>query len=111
MPASVCAAVVCVASPEPRWPDLFGQAEVQNLHATIARHHHIGGFQIAVHDPFLMRGGERPGERGSDVHDALDWESAFRNQPIRAAALRCSSMVRKWTPSASSTEKMVTMCG
>ena len=39
------------------------QAEVENLHASVVRHHHVAGLQVAVGDLLLMRGRERFGER------------------------------------------------
>ena len=36
--------------------------EIEDLGVAVARHHHIGGLEIAVHDPALMRMVERGGD-------------------------------------------------
>jgi hypothetical protein len=58
----------------------------------------------------LRRGGERLGERRRDLQDPLDRHPALGDERVeRLPSTSC--MVRKWTPSASSTEWTVTIPG
>ena len=49
------------------------EAEVENLHAAVARPHHVLGLQVAVHDAALVRvrqrGGQVPCERVRSAGD------------------------------------------
>ena len=44
----------------------LGDAEVENLHASVTRDHHVLGFQVPVNDPFRVRSRESAGNRGGD---------------------------------------------
>ena len=45
---------------------LASDAEIENLDTALVGQHHVLGFQIAVHDPFGMGGGEAFGELPGD---------------------------------------------
>jgi len=66
---------------------LLGQAEVQNLDATIRRNHHVGGFQVAMHDPLVVRRRERVGQRTGNFDDLLDGKAALRDQAVERLPL------------------------
>lgn len=66
---------------------LLREAEVEYLDATLACDHYIGGLQVAMHDAFFMRGGERASKRSGNLDDSLDGKAAFRNEPIERPAL------------------------
>ena len=55
----------------------LGEAEVQHLDATVGRQHDVGGLEVAMHDAFVMRGGERIGERGPYGENSLEREAAL----------------------------------
>ena len=59
---------------------IFGQTKIENLDAAFRRHHHIGGLQVAMHDAFLVRRGQRFGERAGNLDDAFDWQAIFGDQ-------------------------------
>ena len=71
--------VCCVARERLR------QTEVQHLDLAFRRHLHVGGFQIAVNDAFLVRGFERLGNLLRDRQRFFD--------PERAVALTRSASV------------------
>jgi hypothetical protein len=45
--------------------DQSGKAKVGDLHPAVGRHHHIGRFEVTVHDALLMCRGERLAELSS----------------------------------------------
>ena len=62
--------------------ELLGQPEVEHLHAPVVTDHHIGRFQIAMDDAFVVRGGKRVRHRRRDVHDPIDRHSTVRDRTI-----------------------------
>ena len=63
------------------------KAEVEDLRATVVGHHDVGGLQVAMDDPLVVRRGEGLGERAGDLEDALDGEPALRDEPIERRAV------------------------
>ena len=63
------------------------QPEVEHLHAPFRRDHHVGGFQVAVDDALLVRGGERIGERDADFADLRDGQPSGPHPQAEAVAL------------------------
>jgi hypothetical protein len=63
-----------------------------------------------MHNSLVMRGGKRVGKRTGNRDNLLDGDYARADQ-LESGCPSTSSIVRKWTPFASSTEKIVTMCG
>ena len=64
-----------------------GEAEVQDLHAPVLRHHHVGGLEVAVDDALVVSRGERLGERGGDLEDPVHREPALGDQPVERLTL------------------------
>ena len=52
----------------------FRQTEVEHLHGAIGPHLHVGRFQIAMDDAFLVRGGEGLGDLVRDGERFVEWE-------------------------------------
>ena len=44
-----------------------GEAEIENLHAAVARHHHVVRLEVAVHDAVLVRVRQRGGQLAGDA--------------------------------------------
>ncbi len=44
----------------------LGEAEVEHLHPPVVVDHHVGGLEVAVGDPLVVRRGERVGKRRRD---------------------------------------------
>ena len=103
-------AEVSVASLELSAANIFRETEIQYFDAALVGNHDVGGLQVAMDDAFFVCGGERVGQGAGDLDDLLDGKAA-RGIRRSSDCPSTSSMVRKWTPSDSSTEKMVTMCG
>ena len=66
---------------------LAGHAEIENLDAALVGQHHVLGFQIAVHDPFGMGGGEAFGNLPGDRPGLPDRQGAVRDRLAERAAL------------------------
>src|ERR1700732_874777 len=66
---------------------IFGQTKIENLDPAFSRHHHIGGLQVAMYDAFLVRSGQRLGQRAGNLDDAFDWQAIRRDQPIQRLSL------------------------
>ena len=49
----------------------LGEPEVEDLHESVARDHHVLRFEIAMHDPSLVRGGETVGDFHRDAQHVL----------------------------------------
>ena len=86
MPAWVWPAEVMVASFEVVAANIFGQPEIEHLDPAFVRDHDIGGLQVAMHDAFLVSGGERIGQRAGDFDDLLRLGAACGNQAIERLA-------------------------
>ena len=63
--------------------DLFGEAEVHNLHMSIGRDHDVRGLQVAVHDLLFMRGLHRFADLDADLN-----ELRHRQRPSTELLLR-----------------------
>ena len=66
---------------------LLGKAKVEHFDAALIGHHDVGGLQVAMDDALVMGGGQRLGDRAGDFQDAIDGETAFRNELIERLAL------------------------
>jgi hypothetical protein len=64
-----------------------GQAEVQDLHPPVRRHHHVGGLQVAVDDALLVGRGQSVREGRSDRHQALDRHPALGDELVERLPL------------------------
>ena len=85
-PALVAAAVSvgeCVWSGDDRSPgQRLRQAEVEHLDLALRRELHVGGLQVPVHDPLLVRGLERVRDLARDRERLVDRHRAGRD-PLR----------------------------
>jgi hypothetical protein len=52
-------------------PETFREAEVEHLDDTVARQHHVGGLQVAMHDAILVRGLQRRRDLPADAQRFL----------------------------------------
>jgi hypothetical protein len=50
----------------------LGEAEVEHLHFSLGRHHHIRGFEIPVDNPVLVRGFQTFGDLASVIQGVVD---------------------------------------
>ena len=85
-------------------------SHISNLDPAFGRHHHIRGFQVAINDGFLVRRGQRLCPRAGNLDDAFEGRP-FAGISRSSGCPSINSMVRKWTPSDSSTEYRVTTFG
>jgi hypothetical protein len=65
----------------------LGQTEVQDLHPTVLRDHHVRRLQVAVDDPLLVRRGQRVGQRDADVEYLPQRQSAGGEDTVKAVPL------------------------
>ena len=54
----------------------FGETEVQHLHHAVGAHLDVGGFQIAMNDPLLVRGFEGFGDLPGDGQRFIERDRA-----------------------------------
>ena len=89
------------------------QAEVQDLDPAIVGDHHVAGFQVAVGDLLLVRGAERVGKRGRDVEEPRHRDAGRGDHLVERPPFDQLHRQEADAPvqSASSVEKIVTMCG
>jgi len=64
----------------------FGQAEIEHLHAAVARHHDVGGLQIAMHDALLVSGSQRIGDPNRHREDLFYRQPACQDLPVQRLA-------------------------
>ncbi len=64
----------------------LGQAEVEHLHAAVARHHDVGGLQIAMHDALLVSGRQRFGDLHRQREDLPHRKSGRQHLPVQRLA-------------------------
>ena len=80
-----------------------GEAEVRDPDATPAVQHDVGGLQVAVQDPFLVRGGEARAELPGDLEGLGAGQVPDPLQERGQVLPSTYSMERKCWPSISST--------
>ena len=60
--------------PAAGWLHRLREAEVEYLHRAIRPHLDVGGFEIAMDDPLLVRGFEGFGDLPCDRQRLIDWK-------------------------------------
>ena len=86
-----------------------GQAKIDYLDIAILSHHDVGGFDVPVHNPGSMGGGQRPCRLADERSQRRHGETL--NRETRRVCPSISSMTRKGWPSFSSMSWMVQMWG
>ena len=66
---------------------LLRQSEIEDLHRTLGRHHHVGGLEIAMRDPACVRGADRIGEWHGNLQQPVERQAAARDQFRQRAAV------------------------
>ena len=61
---------------------LLGQSEIEQLDRSFRGHHDVGGFQIAMHDAFAMRGIQRFRDLHRQPHGVVDVHAALERLPF-----------------------------
>ena len=90
----------------------FRQAEIEDLApspSAALRADDVGRLQVAMDDPFLVRGVQRVGDLARDAEGF--GRAAVLGQSIRQRRPSTSSSTNPCTPSASSIPKIAAMCG
>ena len=88
----------------------LGDAEVENLHAPVARDHHVLRLEIAVHDPLRVRRGEAACIAAA-ISQARAAGIAPRPMQSRSVSPSSSSITRYGRPSAVPTSYSVSTLG
>ena len=65
----------------------LGEAEVQHLDPALARHHHIGGLQVPVHNALRVRGDERVGHGDHQVQHLRQRQPAWSDERVEVPPL------------------------
>ena len=85
-------------------------AKVEKLSVRGKREPRIVRLQVAVGDAFLVRSGDGVCERNRELEELAQRDPLLGRSSVKVFPFT-SSIVMKWTPSASSTECTVTMLG
>ena len=81
----------CVAfatTPDAAGSSRLRQAEVEHLHRAVVPHLDVGGLQVAVDDPLLVRGFERIGDLLRDRQRLVERHGAAARSDRRASVPR-----------------------
>ncbi len=66
--------------------ELAGEAEVEDLDQAAVGEHDVGGFEVAMEDAELMRGGESVGDLDAGGEDELEAGGAFGDDLVEGFA-------------------------
>ena len=64
-----------------------GDAEVDEVGEVVLRRQHVGRFDVAVHQPYLVGGVQGFGDLFDDVHRAVGWQRSGLSSVCRSHAV------------------------